>query len=300
MTRSRLSILIAASLLLCGQPVGARTLTIGSIAEDPSGEIATFFPLVDYLAHRLTEFGIDKGKVVVVGSILELAEQMKVHQIDLHIDSPYPSVRASDLSGSTIILRRWKGGKKEYRSLIVVRADSPIQTLGDLRGKIVAFEDEFSTSGYFLPKSALLEAGLKLRPCQKTVATTPPDEVSCVFVGEQGNIRAWVLRSKADAGSLGAHNFEKLLPREKQQVRILHETGPVPRQVVSVRPGLDRALTERIQRILTDMEHSEEGRKILAEFEETTRFDELPGGPEQALAPIRRLLRNADAAADRR
>lgn len=300
MQRVRLSTIVIASLLLCWQSVSARTLTIGSISESPSEEVAIFFPLADYLARQLAGSGIDKGKVIVVNSIPEMAEQLKTGQIDVYMDSPFPSLAVSRLTDSKIILRRWKGGKAEYRSMIIVRTDSPIRTLADLRGKIIAFEDDYSTSGYFLPKSALLGAGLKVRPCQKTVGAALADEVICIFAREQNNTIAWVLKGKTHAGALGVHNLDKLLPREREQIRILHETATVPRQVVSVRQGLDEALTQRIRETLIAMEHSEEGRTVLEKFQNTTRFDELPGGPEQALAPVHDLLKDLDTEIGRR
>ena len=300
MQRVRLSTIVIASLLLCWQSVSARTLTIGSISKSPSEEIAVFFPLAEYLARQLAGSGIDKGKVVVVNSIPEMVEQLKTGQIDIYMDSPFPSLAVSRLTDSKIILRRWKGGKAEYRSLIIVRTDSPIRTLADLRGKIIAFEDDYSTSGYFLPKSALLRAGLKVRPCEETVGAAPADEVSCIFSRVQSNAKTWVIRGKVHAAAMGAHNLEGLLPKEQEQIRIMHETVTVPRQVVSVRQGLDEALTQRIRETLIAMEHSEEGRAVLVKFENTTRFDELPGGPEQALAPVRDLLKDSDIEISRR
>lgn len=300
MQRVRLSTIVIASLLLCWQSVSARTLTIGSISKSPSEEIAVFFPLADYLARQLAGSGIDKGKVVVVNSIAEMAEQLKTGQIDIYIDSPFPSLAVSRLTDSKIILRRWKGGKVEYRSMIIVRTDSPIRTLADLRGKIIAFEDDYSTSGYFLPKSALLRAGLKVRPCEETVGAAPADELSCIFARVQSNARIWVLRGKVHAAAMGAHNMEGLLPQEREQIRIMHETVAVPRQVVSVRQELDATLMQRIREVLMAMERSEEGRAVLEKFQNTTRFDEFPDGPEQALAPIRELLEDTHAEIGRR
>lgn len=69
----------------------------------------------------------------------------------------------------------------------------------------------------------------------------------------------------------------------------------MPRQLVGVRQGLDETLTQRIRETLMDMEHSEEGRAVLVKFQNTTRFDDLPGGPEQALAPFSDLLEDIDA-----
>lgn len=44
-----------------------------------------------------------------------------------------------------------KTGAHGYHSVVVVKADSPYQSLGDLKGKPFAFADPDSTSGYLIP-----------------------------------------------------------------------------------------------------------------------------------------------------
>ncbi|MCW4385373.1 PhnD/SsuA/transferrin family substrate-binding protein [Salinibacterium sp. SYSU T00001] len=52
-------------------------------------------------------------------------------------------------------------GNDDPVSTCVVLADSPIQTVEDLEGKTVAFADQASSSGYFMPVHMLHEAGLE-------------------------------------------------------------------------------------------------------------------------------------------
>src|SRR3989304_5486188 len=94
--------------------------------------------------------GGDQGKVVVAKGIPEMAQFLKHGKIDLYIDSPYPALAVSRLSGSKLFLRRWKKGISEYRSVIFAKAASRIARLEDLKGKIIAFEEEFSNSVHFV------------------------------------------------------------------------------------------------------------------------------------------------------
>jgi phosphonate transport system substrate-binding protein len=68
-----------------------------------------------------------------------------------------------------LVLRRWQRGKAEYQSLIFAKKDSGINSLQDLRGKVIAFEDPESTSGHFLPRFFLVKRGFKM------VETNRPD-----------------------------------------------------------------------------------------------------------------------------
>jgi len=56
---------------------------------------------------------------------------------------------------------------------------------------------------------------------------------------------------------------------------VIARTPSVPRHVVSVRAGLPQALLARAKEILLRMDQSEDGKKALAQFEQTAKFDEL-------------------------
>ena len=52
-----------------------------------------------------------------------------------------------------------KDGGLGYRSVLLVRADSPYQTLDDLRGRTLMFTERLSTSGFLIPYYELSEQG---------------------------------------------------------------------------------------------------------------------------------------------
>ncbi len=57
-----------------------------------------------------------------------------------------------------------KDGSISYRSVLVVRADSGIGSLEEMRGKSLAWADPNSTSGYLIPRSELKKAGIDTEP----------------------------------------------------------------------------------------------------------------------------------------
>ena len=59
-----------------------------------------------------------------------------------------------------------KDGSISYRSVIVVRADSGITDLDQLRGKSLAWADPNSTSGYLIPRFELTQAHINTEPGQ--------------------------------------------------------------------------------------------------------------------------------------
>jgi phosphonate transport system substrate-binding protein len=299
MSRSIRLLAAVAALFAATTAAAARPLVIGAISGSPTEEIAKFHPLAAHLANGLDEFEIDRGKVVVVRSIPEMAELMKGGGADLMFDSPYPTLAVGHLAGSKVLLRRWKGGKSGYRSLVLVRADSPIVSVKDLRGKIVAFEDNYSTSGYFLPAAELRRSGLALREVPSPRASVKADEVGYVFSDNYANSLTWLLHGRADAAGVGEHDYERFLKRETAQMRVVLETPNVPRNLVSVRGDLPAALVARIRDMLVELERTPKGKALLESLDKTTRFDALPEDAEPALESMRRLLKELGPATNR-
>ncbi len=133
-------VMLALAFVLAPDAAGARPITVGSIGDEPAAEIKKFSPFARYLAKQLQPAGIDEGKVVVAKDISQMAPFLREGKVDLYIDSPFPTVAVSRISGSKFLLRRWKKGVGEYHSTIFARKDSGISGLEDLKGKLIAFE----------------------------------------------------------------------------------------------------------------------------------------------------------------
>src|SRR6185503_10062521 len=102
------------------------------------------------------------GMIIVAPTAGQMIKLLEEKRVDLYMESPYPTYLINRLGAAKLLLRRWKGGIAEYRSLIFTRKENGIARLEDLRGKIIAFEDPGSTSGYFLPKLLLLKKGFSV------------------------------------------------------------------------------------------------------------------------------------------
>jgi phosphonate transport system substrate-binding protein len=287
---------IAATLvLLCGltAAVAARPFVIGSISTAPGAETKLYYPLAAFLGRNLGEFGFDGGKVSVARNIPGLISLFDAGLIDLYIDSPYPLLAVSQATGTKVILRRWEHGKPDYRSIIVVRKESDIRNKAGLKGRVIALESDFSTSGYLLPKLALQAVGLSLTAYHEGINHIGARASGYVFSRDEENTLVWILRGRVDAGAIGTHEFERYRPAERDQLRIIYESAPIPRQLVSVHKGASVDLIARIRRLLIDLEHTDAGRKILADRDGTTRFDDIPADVEKALGPIRAYVARA-------
>jgi phosphate/phosphite/phosphonate ABC transporter binding protein len=258
-----------------------KTFTLGLVSAVNQKEIAEHFrEFAHYVARKLYAPTDAEGKVVVAPTLSELAKLLTQNNVDFFMESPYPTYVVNHVHGAAnLLLRRWKGGKAEYRSLIAARKDSNMSRLQDLRGKIIAFEDPESTSGYFLPKFFLQRNGFKLSQVPAENAKVPMTEVGYLFGKTQDNLIELVLSKQVAAGALSDDDYAALDNQKKANLNILAQTELLPRHLVSVRKNLAPELIERLGRVLQSMNEDDEGRKILRSID-TTQFDVLPGGEE--------------------
>jgi phosphonate transport system substrate-binding protein len=266
------------------------TLVIGSIARNIKKELRNFGPLADYLSTRLGAVGYSDAKLAVVTSAGEMARRLRSGEIDIYIDSPFVVADIGRKTGAKPFLRRWKKGQAEYYTLFVVREDSAIYSLDDLRGKIIAFDEPFSSSGYFLPKGMLVERGQPMVEVRDTDALIPDDVIGYVFSMDDINSMFWVLQRKVDATAVSPEHFQRFDQKNVGQFRVLARSRSIPRHVVAHRLDLDPAVVDELERVLTTMEETEAGRAALEGFQNTTRFDRFPGGVEATFAPINAML----------
>ncbi len=262
------------------QSINARTLVIGSVHEDPTEELQIFTPFAAYLGEQLVADGITSGRVRIAKNMDSMIEMLESGEVDLYIDSPYPALNVASKSGGKIFLRRWKDGVSEYSSVIFVRSDSAIQSIDDLRGKMVSFEESWSSSSFFLPKLSLVENGFTVTEKKDFRSSVDPEEIGYIFSTSDKNTMVWVLRNRVAAGAMDDAKLKKRAGIHYDAIKVIHKTAPIPRHVVVHRGDMDPALLLRIKDTLLNMDKNEKGRAVLQDFEFTTKFDEIP---EQSL-----------------
>ena len=308
MTRSLLALAAATLATLtaaCGAPAEATdapaasaapdgpTLVIGSVSDDPEEEAEVFQPFVEHLASSLADRGVVAGEVVVAETVEEMADLLAAGEVDLYVDNMYGVTTVVRAGAGTPLLRRWKDGEPTYHSVVVARADSGITSAEQLPGRTIAFEEETSTDGYFLPLATLSQQGLAFTALAEPGEAVPADEVGYVFSGDDENTVFQVLEGRVDAGALSEEDLAENAGSRVDELVVVATTIEVPRHGVVVRSDLDPALLEALTAVLTALDESEDGRAVLEEFDETAQFDPLT--PED-LAPVVELREVLDAA----
>lgn len=127
-----------------------------------------------------------------------------------------------------------------FQAVVIVPADSKAHSLTDLRGQDVAFGDPASTSGTWVPRYMLAEAGL-----------VSGRDYRLRVLGAHDAVALAVASGKVAAGGLSKPIFERLLKEGRikaDSVRVLADSPAIPEYMWTFREGLAPELKEKIRR----------------------------------------------------
>lgn len=266
----------------------AKALHFGRVHDDPVRSIRDRQEFVDYIAKKLAPFGITGGKIIVVDKISSLAKALREGKVDLYHDSVVPTLVLSKTAGSVPILRQWKYGEASYEGVIVVKKNSGINSLDDLKGKVFAFDEPHSTSAAVLPRMLLEEKKLKLMEV-KSAGSVKPGFVGYMY-GTDGSSLNVLVTGRADAAATSYREIERLKPDVRESLKVIAKTIMVPRQLIAVRKDLDPKLAKELKEILLQMDKDPEGQGILKRQQNTTKIDEIPPGSLEQLKMIEQYV----------
>ena len=268
----------------------AQTIVIGDVDPDePSKKIARFQPLANYLSQNLEEFGIQIGKVIIAQNIDQMGQFLKEGDVDIYFDSPFPALVVQDIAESKFLLRRTKEGVSAYWSTYVSLGSKGFKEPKDFLGKIIAFEEPRSTSGFILPAGNLIAQGFKLKEVDGPTVQVSSDEIGYFFSSDEENTIELVLQGLVAGGGISNQDYDELPQELMEKLTSFGQTITVPRQIVSVRPALDPGLQNRIRQLLLGLKDTEEGRLILEEMKDSS-FDPLPPGTDAVMEELRELI----------
>lgn len=225
---------------------------------DPYEDARIYAPFLEYLGRatgRRFELRFTKRGESIV-------ENLGNGVVDVALVGAVSFVRARDRYGARSVVRGvTSGGKDTYRAAIVVRPDSPVQDLGDLKGRSFAFGAESSTQGHLLPETMLLTAGVR-----------DSDLHVWEFTGSHQACAEAVSSGRFDAGGM-----QDTLARDLATsglLRIVAYSPPCPTSGVAVRAGLPSATVEALRDALVAFRPRGRDRSGLHHWERT----EMPRG----------------------
>ena len=235
---------MAAALLLAPglSPASAQTkpekLVVGLLPGESAPAVMRLNePLRAYLEKRL---GIPV-EIAVGASYAATGEALRFGRIDIAYLGPVTYIlrsRAAKLEPFARPSHEVVG--PAFQAVVIVPADSAAQSLRDLKGGEVAFGDPASTSGTWVPRYQLLEAGL-----------VSGRDYTMRVLGAHDAVALAVSNRKVAAGGLSMPIYNRLLKEGKidpKTVRVLAASPAIPEYMWTFREGLDPAFKEEIRK----------------------------------------------------
>ena len=235
-TRAYLLLLIPgiffASSVLAEKEATSKELQFGSVAMDiPAVMHKRLTPLTEYLAGRLGRDVSLKLSPNMGAAIQSVASG----NVDMAYLTPVAYLNAKKSGDVQLVAKTVTNGKGSFQLMIVVKDDSPIKTVEELKGKSFAFGDKKA----LLQRAAVVGAGVKL------------EEFSDYkFIGHYDNISRAVLVGDFDAGILKDTTAFKW---QNKGLRILYSSPQLPPYNIAASKNLDAATLEQLKAAFLDL-----------------------------------------------
>lgn len=150
-------------------------------------------------------------------------------------------------------------GQPHYRAYLIVHKDSPFRSLEDLKGRVFAYSEPDSNTGYAVPRQMLYDIDVN------------PDRFfrHTFFTYSHTETIEAVAERVADAASVDSYVWEYLARREPRltaNTRIIKRSEDFGFPPLVYRVGIDEDLRKRMTEALLTMDQDADGRALLAEL----------------------------------
>ena len=247
---------LALALTGCGQPKLGTEKNPIVMSFVPSGDTQEIIASGDKLADMISEKTGLVVKAEVGTDFAATREAMGAGKAQIGWLNTFNYVLANEKYGVEVELVTVRYGLSTYTGQINVRADSGIESLEDLKGKVMCWVDPNSTSGYIIPRIMLKANGID----------PDTDFVQTIEAGSHNNVVAQVYNGDCDAGATYADarsSIEADFADVKEKVVILAETTDIPNDSVSFIKELPAETRDKIVDALVEISESEEGKAAL-------------------------------------
>lgn len=249
------------------KPYEPESLTVQFI---PSQNADTLEAKAKPLEKLLTEqLGI-AVKVSISTDYNTIIEAMASKKVDVGFLPPSAYVLAKEKGAAEVILQAQRYGVQDetgeptdekvdfYKAMIIVKKDSDIQKVSDLKGKKIAYQNVTSSAGYVWPAGKLLEEGVD-----------PLKDVTPITLKGHDQAVLAVLNGDVDAAAIfqDARNVvKKDYPDVFQETRVLSYTEKIPNDTIAVRSDMSKEWIEKLQQAFIDIGNDPDGHAIIKDI----------------------------------
>jgi phosphonate transport system substrate-binding protein len=208
-------------------------------------------------------------KVSVSTNYNTIIEAMASKKVDVGFLPPTAYVLAKEKNAAEVILQAQRFGVNDdgtpsselvdyYKSLFIVKKDSKINSVKDLKGKKIAFQDVTSSAGYVWPAAMLMDNDID-----------PIKDVQGITLKGHDQAVLAVLNSDVDAAVVfqDARNIVKGdYPTVFEDTKVIQYTENIPNDTITVRTDMSPEWKTKVQEAFIKIGESEEGHAIVRDI----------------------------------
>ena len=226
---------------------------------NPKRLFEVYQPMVDYINERLAD-----SELRLEASRDYAAYDKKLFSGHFHfsLPNPYQTV-VSTQKGYRIFGKM--GDDDHFKGIILVRKDSNIKTVDDLKGKTVSYPAPTALAATMMPQWYLNTHGIDInKDIANSYVGSQESSIMNVFLGKSAAAATWPPPWRA---------FIKERPEIAKEVMIKWETASLPNNGLVVRKDVSEDLVDTISALIFNLHTHAKGKKIL-EAMELSRYEE--------------------------
>lgn len=237
---------------------------------NPKRLFEVYGPIVDFLNSHIPEadFSLEASR-----NYEEFDKKLYSGHFDFAMPNPYQTI--TSLNHGYRVFGKM-ADDDDFRGIILVRRDSGINTVADLKGKAVSYPAPTALAATLMPQYYLHTHGININR-----------DIENRYVGSQESSIINVLRGHVAAGATWPvpwKTFSKENPQLADQLEVKWQTEPLQNNGWVVRKDLPKEVTDKFAALLFNLDQHEQGRAMLARIP-VTRFEPANNdsyGPVQA------------------
>lgn len=229
-------------------------------------------PLIDYLNRHVqgVQFELEASR-----DYQAYEAKFRARDPEFLLPNPWQTLEAMKVGYGVIAMA---GDAEDFKGLFVVRKDSRIRSVADLKGKVVSYPSPTALAACIMPQYFLQSHGIDVNK-----------EIDNRYVGSQESSIMNVYLRQADAGTIWPppwRLFQRDHPREANELKVIWETSSLMNNSVMARDDVPSGIRDRVRQLLLDLSQSPDGAQILAAMA-TARFHPAD---DAAYAPVREFI----------
>ena len=219
----------------------------------PQDTFDLYGELVQYLGEKIQK----RPKVIQRMTYRQINHLLVLGRIDLGFICTGPYLQLLGSAEVSALVMPIVHGKDYYHAYIIVHRKSPYESFTDLRGKVFAFMDRDSLTGFIYPNMLLRQMNETTKEFFRATVSTRShtDSIHAVF---------YKLADGASVNSVVYDYYQKWRPEKTKECRILEVSHPMGMPPVVTGRNVPEPLREEIRQVLLHMHEDPYGKQILS------------------------------------